>query len=102
MLFSSPGLLHVPGSSPKKGQQRGYDAEQSMVKEMEMRQCRGLAREEGITERVQDQPTGGGAGRTSRAPKLLCGNTERRRAERRSMLNNLAQFRGQERQKTQP
>lgn len=70
---------------------------------MEMRQCRGLVREEGIMERVQDQSMGGdGTGRTSGAPKLLCGNTERRRAERRSALNNLAEFKGQERQKKQP
>lgn len=59
VLFSSPELLRVPRSSSRKGQERRYDAEQGMVEEKEMRQCRGLAREERITERVQDQPIRG-------------------------------------------
>lgn len=52
MLFSSAGLLLVPRSSSRKGQQRGYEAKQNKVEEMEMRQCKGLAREERITEKV--------------------------------------------------
>ena len=101
VLFSSPGLLHVLSSvcsvSSRKGQQRGHDAERSTVEEMEMRQCRGLGREERITERLQGQPMGVGFGRTSGAPELY-GNIERR-AERSSILNSLVRFREQERQK---
>lgn len=51
------------------------------MEEMEIRQCRGLAREERVTERVQDQPVGDGIGRTSGALKLLCGNTKSRKEE---------------------
>lgn len=52
VLFSSAGLLLVPRSSSRKGQHRGYEAKQNKVEEMEMRQCKGLAREERITEKV--------------------------------------------------
>lgn len=69
-------------SSFRKGQQSGYDADRSMVEEVEMRHCRRLAREERITERVQDKSMRCEFGITSGSPKLLCGNPERRRAER--------------------
>lgn len=76
MLFSA-GLLHVPRSSSRKGQQRGYEAEQSKLEEMEMTQCRGLAREERITERVQGQPMGGVGLEELLRPQNCCVGTQR-------------------------
>lgn len=59
---------------------------------MEIRQCRGLAR---VTERVQDQPVGGGIGRTSGALKLLCGNTKSRKEEYAQQCDKDKRTRGQ-------